>query len=88
MVHLFTSEIIQRRDPLDIILTPSRFCPDKMIFVLFIICSLLPFLEFIFHLSLAHIGTWKMATTVNHNPEWQQPEATEDWDNGISFLTL
>ena len=29
-----------------------------------------------------------MATKVDHNPEWQEPEATEDWDNGINFGTL
>ena len=64
------------------------FYTGKVIFVLFIIWSLLLFLEFIFCLSLADIGTWKMATKVDHNPEWQEPEATEDWDNGINFGTL
>lgn len=85
---LFNSEIITRRDPLDDILMSLGFYTGKVIFMLFIIWSLLLFLEFIFCLSLADIGTWKMATKVDHNPEWQEPEATEDWDNGINFGTL
>lgn len=28
-------------------------------------------------------STWKISTQVNHKPEWQQPQSTEDWDDEV-----